>query len=104
MRKINFVGIIFYVLGICYISDWIIFINNNDDLYDDFPTLKEKYIERFPDFAKPLIYLNPQPAAIICAIFFVTSGYIFIRSNSIFFKILAITSFIFSAWNLLSII
>jgi hypothetical protein len=83
--------------------DWLLFVEKNNDLVDDFPTLKEKYIARFPDVIKPLLETNPQPAAILFTLLFCCSGIVFIRNNNLVFKILGITSFLFAFWNLFSI-
>jgi hypothetical protein len=103
MKKKNSIALFFYAFGIIYLLDWIIFVEKNDDLYDDFPTMKAKYIARFPDILKPLLETNPQPAAILFTILFSLCGMQFIRNKGIPFKILGATSFLLAFWNLFSI-
>ena len=103
MKKLLPLAFILYITGVAVIIDWILFCERNSDLYDDFIDLKSKYINRFPDFAKPFFSLNPQPAAIFFVIGFIIAGIIFIKQNQLIYKILAITSFLFGAWNLFSI-
>jgi hypothetical protein len=103
MKKLLPLAFILYITGIAGIADWIIFCERNNDLYDDFIDLKAKYINRFPDFTKPFFSLNPQPAAIFFTLGFIMAGIIFIKQNQRIYKILAITSFLFGAWNLFSI-
>ena len=99
----NTIASFFYIFGILYLLDWIIFVEKNDDLYDDFPTMKAKYVARFPDILKPLIEVNPQPAAIIFTLLFCVCGLIFIRNNGINYKIIGMSSFLLAFWNLFSI-
>ncbi len=104
MKKLLlFLAFTLYIIGIAVIIDWILFCEKNTDLYDDFIGLKAKYINRFPDFIKPFFNLHPQPAAIFFALGFIIAGIIFIKQNQRIYKILAITSFLFGAWNLFSI-
>ncbi len=103
MKKRIVLALITCIVGIIYILDWIIFAEQNVDLHDDFPALKAKYVSRFPEFIKPLIESNPQPAAILFAILFALCGAVFIRENKVIFKVLAVTSFILAFWNLFSI-
>ena len=103
MKKSNILALVAYKIGILYMLDWLLFVEKNNDLVDDFPTLKEKYIARFPDVIKPLLETNPQPAAILFTLLFCCSGIVFIRNNNLVFKILGITSFLFAFWNLFSI-
>ena len=103
MNKQNILALFFYTSGILYMLDWIIFVKKNDDLYDDLPTMKAKYVAEFPDAFKPLIETNPQPAAIIITILFSLCGIVLIRNKSATFKILGTTSFILAVWNLFSI-
>jgi hypothetical protein len=103
MKKSNILALVAYKIGILYMLDWLLFVEKNNDLVDDFPTLKEKYIARFPDVIKPLLEANPQPAAILFTLLFCICGIVFIRNNNLVFKILGITSFLFAFWNLFSI-
>ncbi len=103
MKKLLPLAFILYITGVSVIIDWIIFCERNNDLYGDFIDLKAKYINRFPDFAKPFFSLNPQPAAIFFALGFIIAGIIFIKQSQRIYKIFAITSFLFGAWNLFSI-
>jgi hypothetical protein len=103
MKKSNILALVAYKIGILYMLDWLLFVEKNNDLVDDFPTLKERYIARFPDVIKPLLETNPQPAAILFTLLFCSSGIVFIRNNNLVFKILGITSFLFAFWNLFSI-
>lgn len=103
MKKTTILALIIYAFGIVYMLDWIIFATQNDALHDDFPALKAKYVSRFPEFIKPMIESNPQPAAILFAILFALCGVVFIRENKVIFKVLAVTSFILAFWNLFSI-
>ena len=100
---ILYLAFFFYIIGITVIIDWFNFVEKNNDLYDDFPELKTKYINRFPEYIKPLFELNPQPAAIIFFVIFTISGIIFLRQKQKTFNVIAITSFIFAFWNLFSI-
>ena len=103
VKKTNILALFFYAFGVVYLMDWIIFAERNDDLHDDFPALKAKYVARFPDFLKPLIETNPQPAAIIFTILFSVCGIILVQNRNIILKILGATSFLFAFWNLFSI-
>lgn len=103
MKKLLPLAFILYITGIAVIADWIIFCERNNDLYGDFLALKIKYDNRFPDFAKPFFSLNPQPAGIFFVLGFIIAGIIFIKQSLRIYKILAITSFLFGAWNLFSI-
>ena len=103
MKNKNILAISFFTFGILYMLDWIIFFEKNDDLFDDFNTMKAKYVARLPDSLKPLIETNPQPAAIIFTLLFCLCGIVLIKNKEITFKILGTTSFIFAFWNLFSI-
>jgi len=92
-----------YIIGIAVIIDWFVFCNDNSDLFDDFISLKTKYVNRFPDYIKPFFNRNPQPAAIIFVFTFTIAGIIFIKQKHRIYKILAVTSFFFGAWYLFSI-
>ena len=96
-------AVLFYAIGVVVIIDWFIFLEKHNDLYDDFPELKTKYISRFPAYLKSLFELNPQPAAIIFFFTFTVSGIIFLQQKHKGYTILAVTSFIFGMWNLFSI-
>jgi hypothetical protein len=103
MKRSNILALVAYKIGILYMLDWLLFVEKNNDLVDDFPTLKEKYIARFPDVIKPLLETNPQPAALLFTLLFCASGLVFMRNNSNVYKIIGITSFLFAFWNLFSI-
>jgi hypothetical protein len=103
MKRSNILALVAYKIGILYMLDWLLFVEKNNDLVDDFPTLKAKYVARFPDFIQPLLERNPQPAALLFTLLFCASGLVFMRNNNLVFKILGITSFLFAFWNLFSV-
>jgi hypothetical protein len=102
-KSILGVAFILYILGVAVIVDWITFCEKNNELSGDFIHLKAKYISRFPNFIQPFFNLNPQPAAVFFGLGFIAAGSVFIRQNHKAYKVLAITSFAFGAWNLFSI-
>ena len=104
MKKFNlYFAFLLYIVGGIAIIDWFIFCEKHNDLFDDFPELKSLYIARFPDFLKPFISQNPQPAAIILMLGFFFAGIIFIKQKQIGYNVLAATSFLFGIWNAFSI-
>ena len=103
MKRSNILALVAYKIGILYMLDWLLFVDKNNNLVDDFPTLKAKYIARFPDVIKPSLETNPQPAALLFTLLFCASGLVFMRNNNLVFKILGITSFLFAFWNLFSV-
>ncbi len=104
MKKRVFVALLMYTIGVVKIIDWFIFWEKNKEIaLRNFQELKFKFIARFPDFLKPLFFKNPEPATVISIILFIIAGIIFFKEKKIFYKVLAITSFIFAFWNLFSI-
>jgi hypothetical protein len=69
----------------------------------EFAQLREKYISRFPVLIQPLLSNNPEPATIICILFFITSGIIFLQVRTKFFQAIAISAVLFAFWNLFSL-
>jgi hypothetical protein len=80
---------------------WLIFWFNNESLakiyHKDFIN---KYISSFPYFLQPFF---PVYATLICFLLFILSGSIFIKQRKRPYQILAIFSFILSAWMLFSL-
>lgn len=103
MKKIDFLLLSLYMTGVIYMADWLLFCEQNDQYFDDFPTMKTIYVNRFPEFVQPLLTKTPQPAAIIFTIVFLVCGAVFIRRKALALRILAIMAFIFGLWNLFSI-
>ena len=104
MKVRIFIAFIFYATGLLKIIDWFVFWNRNKSLVlTNRSQFLSDYIERFPQFIKPLFYGKPEPAALVCTILFSLSGLLFLKLKNPVFKILAISAFIFSFWNLFSI-
>lgn len=104
MKKRIYIAFTLYFIGLINIIDWYVFWYQNETLAkQDFKILKIKYIERFPDFLKPLYDNNPQPAAIIFVIILTIAGIIFIQEKKKIYTFFGITSFLFAFQNLFSI-
>lgn len=103
MKKAIIPTLFFFICGIAYMLDWIIFAEKNNDLYDGFPELKAKYVSRFPEALHLLFENNPQPAAILAFIVFTVCGFVFFKNNTIIFKVLGVIAFLLAFWNLFSI-
>jgi len=43
MKRSNILALVAYKIGILYMLDWLLFVEKNNHLVDDFPTLKAKY-------------------------------------------------------------
>lgn len=93
-----------YFLGIAKIIDWLIFCSQNRALKEkDYPIFITKYETKFPTWLQPLFNTRPDLAAIISVVFFAISGMVFINQKNLFYKILGATAFLFSFWNLFSL-
>jgi hypothetical protein len=98
------VAFVLYLIGISKIIDWFVFWENNKELaLRDYGQLKLKFISRFPTLMQPLFSKNPEPATVICIIFFIVAGIIFLKDPKFIFKAFAITAFLFAFWNLFSL-
>ncbi len=108
-KTVLYVAFILYFNGIAVIIDWILFFDNNIELYHDFKTVKAHYISRFPNLLIPFFSLHPSPATLFFALGFMFSGFIFIKQKQKqkhkhkVYLILAITSFLFGMWNLFTL-
>jgi hypothetical protein len=95
---------VFYLTGLLKIIDWFIFWNRHEQLavinHQQFITA---YRERFPVFIRSFFTVNPEPAAVISIFLFAAAGFIFWKSGNTILKVISITAFIFSCWNLFSI-
>lgn len=104
MKLRNIIASLLYLIGICKIVDWFIFWEKNKELaLSDYPQLKEKFISRFSTSLQPLFSKNPEPATIICIVFFTIAGIIFLKEHKTIFKVIAISAFFFAFWNLFSV-
>jgi hypothetical protein len=93
-----------YLIGISKIIDWFVYWENNKELaLRDYGQLKLKFINRFPTLMQPLFSNNPEPATVICIIFFIVAGIIFLKEPKSVFKVFAITAFFFAFWNIFSL-
>ncbi len=93
-----------YLIGVSKIVDWFIFCNQNRELKNDnYSAFIAKYHNHFPSSIEPLFNARPEPAALISVVIFSIAGIIFLKTKSLFYKILAISSFVFAFWNLFSV-
>lgn len=104
MKKRILLALLMFTIGLVKIIDWFIFWEKNKEIaLRNFQELKIKFISRFPDFLKPLFIKNPEPATLISIVLFTMAGIIFLKEKNIFYRVLAIMSFIFGFWNLFSL-
>ena len=104
MRKRVYIAFVLLIIGLLNILDWYIFWHENSILASqNFYDLKLKYVERFPDWFRPMIELNPQPLAILLAIVLTLAGVIFILEKKIIYIVLGVLSFLIVFQNLFSI-
>src|SRR5258705_10101482 len=97
-------ALIFYVLGIVRIIDWIIFWDQHKELaLKNRNVFITKYVERFPDYIKAVFTSKYQLDTVLSIVLFVTAGLIFLKKKNLFYKVLAITSFVFAFWNLFTL-
>ncbi len=80
------VAFMLYLIGISKIIDWFVFWENNKELaLRDYGQLKLKFISRFPTFIQPLFSKSPEPATVICIIFFYNSRNYFFERAKVYF-------------------
>lgn len=103
--KLKFIfALVLYFIGLARIVDWFIFCNQNRTLKNEnYSQFISKYENKFPVLLQPLFNTRPELATIISIFIFIVAGLIFINSGQRIFKILGITAFIFSFWNLFSL-
>lgn len=98
------IAFVLYLIGISKIIDWFVFWENNKELaLRNYAQLKLKFISRFPGLIQPLFSKHPEPATLICFIFFIIAGVILLKEQKYVYKVFAITSFFFALWNLFSL-
>jgi hypothetical protein len=101
--KLIFAYLLFGI-GTAKIVDWFIFWGENKELaLRNRNIFIAKYVERFPDFFKPLFDTNFLLDALLSIIMFVIAGTIFLKEKKVVYSILAIVSFIFAFLNLFSL-
>jgi hypothetical protein len=101
--KLIFAYLLFGV-GTANIIDWFIFWEQNKELaLRNRNIFIAKYIERFPNFFKPLFDSNFLIDALLSILIFIISGIIFLKEKKVVYTILAIVSFIFAFLNLFSL-
>lgn len=98
------IAFVLYLIGISKIIDWFVFWENNQELaLRNYGHLKLKFISRFPSLIQPLFSKHPEPATLICFIFFIIAGVVLLKEPKYVFKVFAITAFFFAFWNLFSL-
>ncbi|SRR5260221_9484445 len=91
-------------MGAVKIVDWFIFWGKNKELaLRNRSIFIAKYVERFPNFFKPLFDTNFLLDALLSIIMFVIAGVIFLKEKKVVYTIFAIVSFIFAFLNLFSL-
>ena len=100
MNKVYlFTALVFFLVGVYIFIDWVVFWENYYN--GDFHEFQKKYIEHFPVFLQS--FFDSRLSTLFSIFTFALSGYIFLNQKYIAYKILAITSFIFAAWNLFTL-
>jgi hypothetical protein len=104
MKNYLKVGFILYAIGMLDLFYWIYYWNSNEQIVvSNFKQFKLNYFESLPSIIRPLYQTRPQLSAILYGIFFVISGFIFLKTKNKFLKVLSITAFIFAFFELFSI-
>lgn len=101
--KILFAFMLF-LTGAADLINWIVYSENNSILAEsNYSQFKENFIANFPGYLQPLYKGYPAPVSLILIVFFVTAGIIFLREKKLFYRIMAILSFVLGFWNLFSL-
>lgn len=104
MKGKHLVAFFLFMLGSAKIIDWFVFCEKNRQLKsENYEAFKIRYVAHFPDWLKPLFNSRPEIAATISVALFVIAGFLFLKAESMFFRVLAIVSFLLAFWNLFSI-
>jgi hypothetical protein len=94
---------ILYILGVLKIIHWNWYWNNNNEQrQQNYFKFIENYRESISKYI-PAYKEYPYMLEIISVFIFCIAGYIFIKQKTLFFKILAISSFLLAFWNLFSL-
>lgn len=98
------IAFLLFLTGAADIINWIVYSENNSILAkSNYSQFKENFIAHFPRFLQPLYKGYPAPASLILIVFFVTAGILFLGEKKLFYKIMAILSFVLGFWNLFSL-
>lgn len=102
MRKRIWIAVLFLLVGVIYLTDWILFSIAKGNKNLSWVDFKERYVQHFPDFLKPF-FQN----AILSTVFFIfilsIAGLIFVGERKTLLKIPGILSIILAAWLLFSL-
>jgi len=100
------IAFILLIIGLIYVTDWIVFSIQEENERMSWEDFKLKYIKRFPDFFQPMV----RDAVLFTFIFmtcFAIAGLIFIRDfindNKKVYFILGIFSFVMAGWQIFSL-
>ena len=104
MKSSIILALLFYLLALLHIIDWILFWNRHEELAKiNHKAFKQLYNDHFPGFIKPLLTTNSTIESFIIMVLLIISGLILFRENRIIYKIVGINAFILAAWYLFSL-
>ena len=104
MKSSTILALLFYILALLHIIDWILFSNRHKELAPiNHKAFKQLYYDHFPAFIKPLLTTNSRIESFILFVLLIISGSILLKENRAIYKIVGINAFIFAAWYLFSL-
>ena len=100
MNKKLFFALLFLVLGMIPVIDWIYYCQVTDNSME-WSLFQKGYFDRFPADVRILFQYNI--ITIVCIGLFILSGTLFLKLRKRFFRILGIVAFCLAFWQLFSL-
>ncbi len=105
MKSSIIYALLFYLLGLLQIIDWILFWNRHEELAtSNHKVFKQLYNDHFPDFIKPLLTTNSRIESFIIMVLLIIAGFILFNEKKMIYKIIGTNAFLFAAWYLFSLL
>ena len=104
MKSSIILALLFYLLALLHIIDWILFWNRHEELATiNHKAFKRLYNDHFPGFIRPLLTTNSRIESVIIMVLLIIAGFILFKEKRIIYKIVWINALIFAAWYLFSL-
>ena len=84
MKLSIILALLFYLLALLHIIDWIVFWNRHEELaIINNKAFKQLYNDHFPGFIKPLLTSNSRIESFIIMVLLIIAGFILFKENRI---------------------